>query len=82
MTTRTALITGAANGIGAATARRLVQDGYKVALIDVLETPDRLSPMSSVRTKLSLFARTYRRSATSRAACPRRLHISTVSTCS
>ncbi|MFD1860250.1 SDR family oxidoreductase [Aeromicrobium camelliae] len=32
--TATAIITGAARGIGAATARRLTEDGWKVALLD------------------------------------------------
>ncbi len=35
---RTAVVTGAANGIGAATTRRLHEEGAKVALLDVDET--------------------------------------------
>jgi NAD(P)-dependent dehydrogenase (short-subunit alcohol dehydrogenase family) len=35
---RVAIVTGAANGIGAATTRRLHQEGAKVALLDVDQT--------------------------------------------
>src|SRR3569833_611567 len=45
MSTRTAVVTGAASGIGAATALKLLEAGYRVLAVDIAELPDGVTPI-------------------------------------
>jgi NAD(P)-dependent dehydrogenase (short-subunit alcohol dehydrogenase family) len=45
MSARTAVVTGAASGIGAATAAKLLEAGYRVLGVDIAELPDGVVPV-------------------------------------
>ncbi|MEA5359529.1 SDR family oxidoreductase [Amycolatopsis sp., V23-08] len=45
MSARTAVVTGAASGIGAATALKLLDDGYRVLGVDIAELPGGVTPV-------------------------------------
>ncbi|UOZ08686.1 SDR family NAD(P)-dependent oxidoreductase [Amycolatopsis sp. WQ 127309] len=56
MSTRTAVVTGAASGIGAATARKLLGDGYRVLGVDIAELPDGVTPIRGDVTEEATWA--------------------------
>src|SRR4051812_11980492 len=56
MTERVALITGAARGMGAATARRLSRDGWKLVLVDRAEDDDALAYSLASKSELDQVA--------------------------
>lgn len=56
MSTRTAVVTGAASGIGAATARKLLDDGYRVLGVDIAELPDGVTPIRGDVTEEATWA--------------------------